>query len=93
MAAQYIDHVTAGENQEDIKKGEGWILSEGLHKTAAYRDQHGKLHKMSANCPHLGACVRRNSVEKTWDCPAHGSRFDPKGKVLNGPACGNLKKE
>jgi hypothetical protein len=33
-----------------------------------------------------------NSAEKSWDCPCHGSRFDPYGKVLNGPAVSDLEK-
>jgi Rieske Fe-S protein len=43
-------------------------------------------------CPHLGAIVAWNSEEQTWDCPAHGSRFDARGTVLNGPANSDLAK-
>jgi len=36
-------------------------------------------------CPHLGCKLLFNEIEKTWDCPCHGSRFDLSGKPLNGP--------
>ena len=53
---------------------------------AAYRDPAGTLHQRSAVCTHLGCIVSWNSEERSWDCPCHGSRFDPRGRVLNGPA-------
>lgn len=42
-------------------------------------------------CPHLGCKLKWNSVEHSWDCPCHGSRFSDHGKLLDGPATGNLK--
>ena len=57
-----------------------------------YRDDDGKVHLHSAQCTHLKCIVHWNSLEKSWDCPCHGSRFDPYGKVLNDPAAGPLEK-
>jgi glycine/D-amino acid oxidase-like deaminating enzyme len=48
--------------------------------------------RLSPVCPHLGGRVRWNSAENSWDCPVHGSRFDARGRVLNGPACADLEK-
>ncbi len=92
MAAQYADWLTGGDVKDvaDIARNEGAVIREGLRKVAVYRDAHGALHRCSAVCPHLGALVRWNHEEHTWDCPAHGSRFDPQGHVLNGPAIGDL---
>ena len=88
VTAQYGDYATAGDvdRVEEIAAGTGALMRHGLKKVAVYRDSHGELHKCSAICPHLGCIVDWNSAEKTWDCPCHGSRFDPYGKVLNGPA-------
>lgn len=55
-------------------------------KAGAYRDERGMLHIVSASCTHMGCIVRWNNVEKTWDCPCHGSRFSVTGEVINGPA-------
>jgi len=88
VMAQYGDYATAGDVDQarEIAKGSGALLRQGLKKVAAYRDSQGVLHKSSAVCPHLGCITHWNDTENTWDCPCHGSRFDPFGKVLNGPA-------
>lgn len=88
VAAQYKDHLTGGDVDDPsmIPKGSGMVLREGTRKVACFRDQHGELHKMSAVCTHMGCIVDWNSGEKSWDCPCHGSRFDPHGAVINGPA-------
>jgi Rieske Fe-S protein len=88
VAAQYGDYATAGDVDQvrELAPGTGAVIRHGLKKLAAYRDTHGTLHQCSAVCPHLGCIVHWNHTEKTWDCPCHGSRFDPFGKVLNGPA-------
>ncbi|HUS19534.1 MAG TPA: FAD-dependent oxidoreductase [Terriglobales bacterium] len=92
-AAQYKEYFTGGdvENEDLIPAGSGAIVRHGLTKVATYRDEAGKLHSCSAVCPHLGGIVQWNSLEKTWDCPAHGSRFAAEdGHVVNGPANSGL---
>jgi len=85
--AQYLDWLKPADvsDIEDIKPGCGAILRQGLGKVAAYKDETGKVHTCTAVCPHLGAQVQWNDKEKSWDCPAHGSRFNPYGAPLNGP--------
>lgn len=42
-------------------------------------------------CPHLGCALKYNKQEHSWDCSCHGSRFSEQGRVLDGPANGDLK--
>jgi glycine/D-amino acid oxidase-like deaminating enzyme/nitrite reductase/ring-hydroxylating ferredoxin subunit len=88
VAAQYADLVTPGEvaDVSEVKPGEGAIIRRGVKKVAVYRDETGALIERSAFCTHLGCVVRWNSMERTWDCPCHGSRFHTDGHVVNGPA-------
>jgi len=88
VARQYADWLTPGEvkSVDEIANDSGAVMRRGLHKIAVYRDAAGALHEHSAACPHLGCVVHWNRSEKTWDCPCHGSRFDCRGKVINGPA-------
>jgi glycine/D-amino acid oxidase-like deaminating enzyme/nitrite reductase/ring-hydroxylating ferredoxin subunit len=88
VAVQYTDYLTGSDvdSLREIKRGEGAVVQRGTSKLAMYRDERGTVHECSAVCPHLGCIVAWNSTEKSWDCPCHGSRFDPYGMVLNGPA-------
>jgi Rieske Fe-S protein len=45
----------------------------------------------SPTCTHLGCKLNFNELEKTWDCPCHGSRYTEKGSVLESPAVSDLK--
>ncbi|HJQ20143.1 MAG TPA: FAD-dependent oxidoreductase [Gemmatimonadaceae bacterium] len=71
---------------DDIPRGEGRVMRRGAKKIAVYKDEQGQIHEKSAACTHLRCIVEWNNAEKSWDCPCHGSRFDPYGQVLNGPA-------
>jgi glycine/D-amino acid oxidase-like deaminating enzyme/nitrite reductase/ring-hydroxylating ferredoxin subunit len=85
------DFITPGDMSiEEIPRRSGAVVRRGLHKIAVYRDAEGELHQCSATCPHMGCVVHWNPVERTWDCPCHGSRFTPQGEVINGPATRNL---
>jgi nitrite reductase/ring-hydroxylating ferredoxin subunit len=87
------DYLTPGEvgSDAEIPRGEGRIIRRGAHKLAVYRDENGALHERVAACTHLRCIVHWNPTEKSWDCPCHGSRFDPYGEVLNGPAVNALE--
>lgn len=94
MVSQYADWFTTEDIKEasELKPGEGAIISSGMKKIAAFRDEQNSLHTCTAVCPHLGAILQWNADEKTFDCPMHGSRFTTEGKVINGPASTDLKK-
>lgn len=36
---------------EDLVPGEGEVVRDGIHPVAAYRDEQGQVHKMTAICP------------------------------------------
>lgn len=91
--AQYYDLFTGGEVESlaQIAPGTGAIMRDGLSKRAVYRDRDGQYSVHSAICPHLGGVVHWNAAECSWDCPAHGSRFDARdGRCLHGPAAHGL---
>ncbi len=92
VVARYADYILGEtlDSADTIPPGEGGIVRQGLKYLAVYRDPDGFLHEHSAICPHLGCIVQWNSAEHTWDCPCHGSRFDARGGVLQGPAVGPL---
>ena len=75
----------------DIAPGQAKVISVDGARVAAYRDQAGTMHAVSAVCTHMGCVIDWNADERTWDCPCHGSRFDCDGHVIHGPAQRNLE--
>ncbi len=79
-------------SSEDVPPGEARVVRSGLGKVGVYRDEQGGLHAVSLRCTHLGCLTKWNDAERSWDCPCHGSRFDPDGNVLAGPAVKPLER-
>ncbi|MEU6557309.1 FAD-dependent oxidoreductase [Streptomyces sp. NPDC046915] len=82
----------SGPRPEDIAPGDGAVVRLGGHQCAVHRDASGQLQAVSAACTHLGCLVAFNRAEKAWECPCHGSRFAPDGRILQGPAVKPLEK-
>lgn len=93
VGKQYLDLLSPGEvaSEAELQPGQGAILRTGIHKLAVYRDEAGTVHRMNASCTHLKCVVHWNPVERSWDCPCHGSRFHCTGRVVMGPAIADLK--
>lgn len=77
---------------DELKPGEAAILKVDGKNVAAFRDEEGHLHSVSAVCSHMGCIVGWNETDRSWDCPCHGSRFDLTGEVIHGPATAPLGK-
>lgn len=75
---------------KDLSAGQGAVVKQGKKRLAVYKDQQGQLHSKSAVCPHMKCIVAWNTIEQSWDCPCHGSRFEASGKMLNAPTLGSL---
>jgi glycine/D-amino acid oxidase-like deaminating enzyme/nitrite reductase/ring-hydroxylating ferredoxin subunit len=84
--------VNAIDTLNEIANDSGEIASFDGKKLAIYKDKNGKVTLLDAVCTHAGCIVSFNAVEKSWDCPCHGGRFDLEGNVLCGPPQRKLDK-
>jgi CDGSH-type Zn-finger protein/nucleotide-binding universal stress UspA family protein len=82
---------TVRQLESELEPGDGGVIERDEENLAAFVDEHGELHLMSARCTHLGCVVAWNPADSTFDCPCHGSRFGPLGDVVEGPAAKPLR--
>ena len=75
---------------EDLGKDMGGVVEYQGKKMGIYKDKEGKIYAVEPYCKHLGCELSWNNLEKTWDCPCHGSRYDYLGKLISEPASNNL---
>ncbi len=76
--------------QASLKNEEGKIIEIEGEKVGAYKDKEGRIYTIVPKCAHLGCELSWNNLDKTWDCPCHGSRYDYTGKMLYGPTVKDL---
>lgn len=88
----YLVPVQSGKLQ-DMRQDEGRVVKMRGEKTAVSVDENNRLSAVSPVCTHLGCIVHWNRMDRSWDCPCHGSRFDTGGEVIEGPAISALEKK
>jgi glycine/D-amino acid oxidase-like deaminating enzyme/nitrite reductase/ring-hydroxylating ferredoxin subunit len=71
---------------DELEPGHAAIMKVDGANVAAFKDESGRVHAVSAVCTHNGCIVGWNATDRTWDCPCHGSRFELSGEVIHGPA-------
>ena len=89
LVRDYLSH-RQEQALSSLAAGDSAIVQSEGESFAAHRAQDGELFAVSPVCTHLGCKVHWNSVETSWDCPCHGSRFRPDGTVIEGPAIAPL---
>ena len=80
-------------NFSNIENDTGHVFEYNGEKVGVYKDANGKLFTVKPICTHLGCLLSWNNLDKTWDCPCHGSRFDYMGHQLYNPAIRDLEVE
>lgn len=79
------------ESIQDLKQGEGRVIRFEGKRAGIYRDFDDSVIILDITCTHMGTELNYNSAERTWDCPAHGGRYNIEGVLLEGPPKNNLK--
>jgi glycine/D-amino acid oxidase-like deaminating enzyme/nitrite reductase/ring-hydroxylating ferredoxin subunit len=90
--AEVAAHLVSGylsrkpKSYDELAPGDAAIMKIDGDNVAAFKDENGVVHAVSAVCTHMGCIVGWNRTDRTWDCPCHGSRFELSGEVIHGPA-------
>jgi nucleotide-binding universal stress UspA family protein/nitrite reductase/ring-hydroxylating ferredoxin subunit len=84
---------TVDRTVDELAPGHGGVVQANGRQVAVYKGEDGSLHAVSPRCTHMGCTVDWNDVDRTWDCPCHGSRYDVDGEVIRGPAGKPLPRE
>lgn len=78
---------------DSIENDNGGIIKIDDDNIGIYKDKEGNIYAVNPVCTHLGCLLSWNNIDKTWDCPCHGSRFDYMGRNLYEPAIKDLDRK
>lgn len=76
---------------DEIENDNGAIIKIEGENVGIYKDKNGRIYAVKPICTHLKCLLTWNNIDKTWDCPCHGSRFDYMGRNIYEPAIKNLE--
>lgn len=79
-------HLRGPSDVNPVNADEGEIVDIDGRAAGLYKADDGTLRAVSAVCTHMGCALGWNPIDRTWDCPCHGSRFACGGQVVHGPA-------
>lgn len=85
---------SSGQAETDFSSlapGEAKVIKYDGNLIALSKDDRGDLHVVDPTCTHMHCSVVWNNSERSWECPCHGARYSPDGKVLTGPANKDLE--
>jgi len=80
-------------NYDELENDSGGVVDYKGEKVGIYKDPNGEIFAIVPYCKHLGCELSWNNLEKTWDCPCHGSRYDYKGNIITEPTTEDLDKK
>lgn len=80
------------EKEKQIGIDQGGIVEINGEKVGVYKNSQGEVFRVKPICQHLGCELSWNNLDKTWDCPCHGSKYTYKGELIYGPSVKNLEK-
>ena len=69
----------------NVERGKAALVEFEGERACVYRDDSGRTHILPSRCSHLGCRLEWNADDTAWECPCHGSRFEPDGAILDGP--------
>lgn len=78
---------------EQLENDSGGVVDYNGQKVGIYKDKNGKIYAVEPYCKHLGCELSWNNLEKTWDCPCHGSRYDYEGNIITEPTTESLDRK
>jgi len=76
---------------EGLRPGEGRVIRFHGEKAGVYLGDNDEVTILDITCTHMGTELNFNTAERTWDCPAHGGRYNTEGKLLEGAPKNSLK--
>lgn len=74
----------------ELENDNGGVVDYNGKKLGIYKDKSGKIFAVVPYCKHLGCELTWNNLEKTWDCPCHGSRYKYTGEMITEPTTESL---